>query len=108
LAGEKNFENRIKKFLKDNGCWCLKYWGGGGFTKAGIPDLLICCNGRFIAVEVKGRGGRATELQTYTLNQINAAGGVGVVLYPESFDEFKQYIKCILDSPLCRPAWGWG
>ena len=53
MAEEKNLENRIKKFLKNEECWCLKYWAGGGFTKSGIPDLLICCNGHFIGAEIK-------------------------------------------------------
>ena len=104
MAGEKNFENRIKQFLQAEKCWCLKHWGGGGFTKAGIPDLLICCNGRFIAVEVKGPGGRATDLQRYTLDQINNAGGLGLILYPNSFDQFKQLVKQINDLPPCQPS----
>lgn len=43
MAAEKNFENKVKKFLKENGCWILKYWGGAAFTRSGIPDLLVCC-----------------------------------------------------------------
>ena len=27
MAAEKNFENKVKKFLKDKGAWVLKYWG---------------------------------------------------------------------------------
>lgn len=46
MASEKNFENRIKSFLKSNNCYFIKYWGGGEFTKAGVPDILACCNGR--------------------------------------------------------------
>ena len=33
MASEKNFENRVKRFLKDEGCYFIKYWGGGEFTK---------------------------------------------------------------------------
>ena len=41
MAAEKNFENKVKKFLKDKGAWVLKYWGGAAYTKSGIPDLLF-------------------------------------------------------------------
>ena len=58
MAQEKNFENRIKSFLKNEGCYFLKYWVGGNFTKSGIPDLLICCNGSFGAVELKAKSGK--------------------------------------------------
>ena len=41
MAAEKNFENKVKKYLKEQGAWFIKYWGGAAFTKAGIPDPLI-------------------------------------------------------------------
>jgi hypothetical protein len=41
VAAEKNFENRVKKYLDEYGCWWLKYWGGAAYTKSGIPDLLV-------------------------------------------------------------------
>ena len=92
MSSEKSFETQIKKFLDAEGCWFLKVWGGG-FQKSGIPDLLICCNGYFVAVEVKGDRGRASELQRYHLDQIKKAGGAGLILYPKDFDEFKTLIK---------------
>jgi len=95
MGNEKRFENKVKKFLKDNGCWYIKYWAGAAYTKAGIPDLLVCCNGRFVAVEVKAEDGKLSELQTYNLNKINEAGGIGVALYPDDFEKFKDTIRMI-------------
>ena len=43
MAAEKNFENRVKKYLDEYGCWWIKYWGGAAYTKSGIPDLLVNC-----------------------------------------------------------------
>jgi hypothetical protein len=92
MATEKQFENKVKKFLKDEGCWFIKYWGGGAYTKSGIPDLLVCCNGYFLGVEIKASNGEASELQLWNLNQIRKAGGIGIVLYPEQFNLFKSLI----------------
>lgn len=92
MAAEKNFENRVKNFLKAQGCWFIKYWGGGQFTKAGVPDLLLCCNGRFIAVELKAPNGKPSPLQLYTIEEIKKAGGIALVLYPTDFEEFKAMI----------------
>ena len=89
---EKQFENKVKAFLKDQGCYFIKYWGGGQFTKAGVPDLLVCCNGRFLGVELKASGGKPTELQLHHLDQIRKAGGIGILLYPKGFEKFKQKI----------------
>lgn len=53
MAVEKNFENRVKKYLDEYGCWWLKYWGGAAYTKSGIPDLLVSSDGCFLGIEVK-------------------------------------------------------
>lgn len=93
MAQEKNFEEKVKKYLKENGCWFLKYWGGGGFTKSGIPDLLVCCKGWFMGVEIKGPDGKPSDLQIYNLRKIDSAGGRGILLYPKDFDLFKRLVE---------------
>lgn len=70
----------------------MKYWGGGQFTKSGCPDLLICCNGYFLGIELKGETGKPSELQLWNIKQIKKAGGIALVLYPKDFDEFKTLI----------------
>ena len=101
IAKEKNFENKIKKFLKDQDCYFIKYWGGGQFTKSGVRDLLICCNGYFVAVEVKAEDGKPSDLQLWNIEQIKKAGGFAMVLYPNQFEEFKKFIismKNVIDN----------
>lgn len=95
MAAEKNFENKIKAFLKDSGCYFIKYWGGGEFTKAGVPDLLICCNGHFVAVEVKAPNGKPSELQLYNLRKIEESGGYAILLYPHNFEVFEGFISSL-------------
>ena len=95
MAAEKNFENKIKEYLHKQGCWVLKYWGGGGFTKSGVPDLLICCSSYFIAVEVKAENGRPSQLQLAELRKIRKSGGIAILLYPEDFDTFKRLIRAV-------------
>ena len=92
MAAEKQFENKVKKFLKEEGCWLLKYWAGAAYTKTGIPDLLICCNGYFLGIELKATRGKASELQLWHIDQIKKAGGIAMVLYPKDFDSFKELI----------------
>ena len=92
IAAEKNFENRVKKFLESEGCWYVKYFANA-YTKSGIPDLLVCCNGHFIGVELKGPKGKPSELQLWNIEKIIQAGGIGLVLYPKDFEEFKLLIR---------------
>lgn len=93
MAEEKAFENRVKQYLSAQGCWYVKYWGGGAFTKAGVPDLLCCIHGRFVGIELKASRGHPSELQLYNLRQIREAGGVGILLYPKDFERFKKFVE---------------
>lgn len=94
---EKQFENKIKKFLKSHGVWYFKVWGGG-FQKAGIPDLICCINGHFVAIELKGSDGQPSELQKYNIRKINECNGIGLILYPENFEDFKELTETLLES----------
>ena len=96
MAQEKNFENRVKKYLTDCGCWILKYWGGASYTKSGIPDLLVCCSGRFIGIELKAASGKPSELQLYNLRKIEQAGGYGILLYPDDYDRFGHMLDNLI------------
>ena len=98
MAAEKQFENKVKAYLKDQGCWFVKYWSGNAqngkkFTKDGVPDLLVCCNGYFLGIELKAEDGKPTALQEYNIDLINKAGGIGIILYPHMFEEFKTLVE---------------
>jgi Holliday junction resolvase len=91
MAAEKNFENRLKKFLEDEGCWFVKFFANA-YTKSGVPDILCCCHGYFLAIEVKAPKGKPSELQKWNIQKIIEQGGYGVILYPDQFDDFKEMV----------------
>ena len=37
----------------------------------GIPDLIICLKGKFVAIELKNEDGKASALQSYNIDKIN-------------------------------------
>lgn len=89
---EKQFENKVKKYLTEQGCWFLKVWGNG-VQKSGVPDLLVCCNGYFLGIELKAEKGKASEIQKYQIRKICEAGGIAFTLYPDQFEAFKDFIE---------------
>ena len=95
IAAEKNFENKIKAYLKSIGAYFIKTHGDR-FSKVGTPDIIACIKGRFVAIEVKAENGKPSELQRYHIQLINNAGGYGVILYPKDFEQFKQDINKFL------------
>ncbi len=92
---EKQFETKVKKFLKSHDIWFIKIWGGG-FQRAGIPDIIACINGKFVAIELKGPTGKPTPLQEYNIARINECNGIGLILYPHQFSKFKELVKNLL------------
>lgn len=74
--------------LKHGGFWIKVH--GGMYQQNGIPDLIGCVRGQFIALEVKvpERADRVTRLQEQTIQEIEDAGGVARVV--TSIEEAEQ------------------
>lgn len=103
MAQEKRFETKIKKYLKDRGCWYVKYFANA-FTPSGIPDLLTCINGHFVAIEVKADNGEPSKLQLLNVKKIREAGGIAIILYPSQWDIFTEFINDLLENNV-NPYW---
>ena len=111
MAAEKQFENRVKRWLESIGVYPLgtaadkmtvepigyyeKRWGGG-YTKAGLPDMHIVVCGISIDAELKASTGRASELQKHNIRQINNSLSIALLLYPEGFEDFKKIVKGVM------------
>lgn len=99
MAEEKNFENKVKQYLKSKGIWHVKYFANN-FTPIGIPDILSVVNGRFVAIEIKAEKGKTSVLQDYNINEIKRCGGIAIVLRPSQFEKFKETIEALLNDHL--------
>lgn len=64
-----------------------------GFGRAGIPDIVGCMDGHFIAIECKAGKGTTTALQDRELNAILNAGGTTYIARENNIAELKQLLK---------------
>jgi Holliday junction resolvase len=87
---EKQIENIIKKYLASKGVWYIKHHANK-FTKVGVPDILACWQGKFVAIEVKTPVGVLSELQKYNLKAISDAGGISIVA--RCLEDVEEVIK---------------
>ena len=72
---ERDIVAAILRLLKKTpNCFCWKEHGGM-YGTAGIPDIIACINGRFVAFEVKTETGKVTKLQEITIQRIKEAKG---------------------------------
>lgn len=102
MAGkEKNFENKIKEFLKKEHCYFFKFWGTM-YTRAGVPDLIACVNGHFVGIEVKSDSGKPSEIQLVNIKEIHDCLGFAVVVHPEGFEQLKEMILAINSGDIER------
>lgn len=91
---ESDLVKKIKDYLKTiKDCF---YWKehGGQYGTAGIPDIIVCYRGRFLAFECKVGKNKATALQKLTIRQIVKAGGYALVV--RSVEEVKQIIEAFI------------
>lgn len=98
---EKSFENKIKRYLKERGCYRVKYHGNY-YSENGTPDILACVNGYFLAIEVKAPEGKPSELQLAKIAEIRKAGGFAYVVYPSGWFKLKDIIDGLLIDSFSR------
>lgn len=74
-------KNKVKAALKSRGIWYYMPMQTG-FGVVGIPDFICCWNGKLLAIETKAPGKRnnTTPNQDRVIAEIQAAGGVAIVV----------------------------
>jgi Holliday junction resolvase len=64
----------LRLLKKQPECFAWKEHGGM-YGTTGIPDIIACIHGRFVAFEVKTPTGKMTKLQEVTIQKIKNAKG---------------------------------
>jgi hypothetical protein len=73
---EKQITNKILKHLRSVPYSKWSKIHQGGMSEKGVPDIVGCFQGRYVAIEVKRPGKHPTPMQADYLQGIKAAGGV--------------------------------
>jgi hypothetical protein len=82
----------VRKLLVEFGIYYFMP-AANGFGRAGIPDIICCFGGRFIAIECKAGKGTTTALQDRELAAIRTAGGMAMVVNETNLDELKEKLQ---------------
>ena len=67
----------------------------GGYGRSGIPDIIVCYRGQFIAVECKSGFNKTTPLQDKELAAISTAGGSTLVIREDTIELLQQELRRI-------------
>lgn len=91
---EKKVKDAVAKVLKQYGVYFF-YPVTGGFGRSGVPDIVGCYKGNFIAIECKAGKNVPTALQVQELNKINGAGGVAIVANEKNIGDVAKLLDTI-------------
>lgn len=87
---EADFQRWVLKRLREiPRSWWLKV---NDRTTVGIPDILGCVSGVFVAIELKTKS-KVTPLQAYTLRKIDYAHGQSFVMNPDNCHEIFKMLE---------------
>lgn len=88
-------EGRVKaavvKILKKHEVYYF-FPATGGYGRSGVPDIVCCFNGKFLALECKADGNNPTALQAREIDRINDAGGIAIVVRDTDYELFDKLL----------------
>lgn len=89
-------ESKVKtaavKLLKKYGVYYF-FPATHGYGRSGVPDIVCCARGWFLAIECKARGNTPTALQQREIDNIRVAGGHAMVVNESNLDALEVLIK---------------
>ena len=89
---ENKVKTKLKKILDEMGIWHFSPYQAG-MGRAGIPDIIGCYNGLFVAFECKANGNKPTALQQREIDSIRTAKGMAFVVDENNVDEIKTLLQ---------------
>jgi Holliday junction resolvase len=76
---ESKVKLAVVKLLKQYGVYFF-FPATHGYGRSGVPDIVCCIKGKFLAIECKAGKGEPTALQQREMMQIHQAGGMAMVV----------------------------
>jgi len=92
MTPEAKVKAKVKTILKKYNCYYF-YPSTGGYGASGVPDIVVCYNGRFIGVECKAGTNKPTQLQLMNLEKIKDCGGVAMVINESNTDKLEELLN---------------
>ena len=89
---ESKVKLKLRKYLTQLGIYHFMP-AANGFGRAGIPDIIGCFNGQFVAFECKAGKGKTTALQEREIAAIQGAKGWAFVINEANVDNIEALLR---------------
>jgi Holliday junction resolvase len=99
MTPEAKVKKKVVEVLKTLGAYYF-YPVTGGYGTSGVPDIVACRKGRFVAIECKAGKNKPTALQQQNLDAIEKAGGTTAVINEHNVGELHEILLFAESKPL--------
>jgi Holliday junction resolvase len=89
---EKKVKDKVVNLLKKHGVYYF-FPATYGMGRSGVPDIICCFDGVFLAIECKAAGNKTTALQDKEIAAIRFAGGTAFVVNEKNISDLEMYIE---------------
>ena len=97
---ESKVKEKVVKILKEHGVYYF-FPATHGYGRSGVPDIICCYKGQFVAIECKAGNNKPTALQQRELKNIMTSGGHAFVANEENISFFEFYFNPLDDDGRC-------
>ena len=96
---ERKVKAQVADILKEYGVYYF-FPPANGLGRAGIPDIIACAWGQFLAIECKAGKGKPTELQLRELRSIRNANGIAFIVNETNVEALHLLLLSLNDFAL--------
>jgi Holliday junction resolvase len=94
MTPEAKVKKKVVDVLKKNGAYYF-FPATGGYGRSGVPDIVCCYRGVFVAIECKAGTNKPTALQQAEMAKIKQAQGFVLVVNEDNIDDVAILLRDI-------------
>lgn len=94
MTPEAKVKKKVVDVLKKNGAYYF-FPATGGYGRSGVPDIVSCYRGVFVAIECKAGTNKPTPLQQAEMGKIKQAQGFVLVVNEDNINDVVTLLRDI-------------
>jgi hypothetical protein len=94
---EKKVKDKCVKLLKAYDAYYF-FPATHGYGRSGVPDIICCIAGKFVAIECKAGDNKPTALQEKEMADIRKQGGIAIVVNEDNLTLLGSILRSLLDE----------
>jgi len=94
MTPEAKVKKKVVDVIKKNGAYYF-FPATGGYGRSGVPDVVCCYRGVFVAIECKAGTNKPTPLQEAEMAKIRQAQGFTLVVNEDNIADVQDVFTTI-------------